>query len=51
MVVFFNDFISCGPISTLDDVVSHIQHIRKVTGSVDNIGIGSDYNGVNRYSF
>ena len=48
MVVFYNDFVSCGPISTLQDVVSHIQHIRKVTGSADYLGIGSDFNGVTR---
>jgi len=48
MVVFYNDFVSCGPISTLQDVVNHIQHIRNVTGSADYLGIGSDFNGVTR---
>lgn len=27
-------------------IVDHIDHIKKVTGTVDNIGIGSDYDGV-----
>ena len=51
MVVFYNDFVSCAPNAALQDVVSHIQHIRKVTGSPDYIGIGSDFNGVTRLIF
>jgi len=51
MVVFYNDFVSCAPNAALQDVVSHIQHIRKVTGSADYIGIGSDFNGVTRLIF
>ena len=31
--------------ATIDDVVKHINHIRKVAG-VDHVGIGGDYNGV-----
>jgi membrane dipeptidase len=27
-------------------IVDHIDHIRQVTGTVDNVGIGSDYDGV-----
>ena len=27
-------------------IVDHIDHIKKVTGTVDNVGIGSDYDGV-----
>lgn len=32
--------------ATLGDIVAHIEHIRKLTGSVENIGIGSDFDGV-----
>jgi membrane dipeptidase len=32
--------------ATLADIVAHIDHIRKLTGSVDAIGIGSDFDGV-----
>ena len=31
--------------ATLDDVVAHIEHIRKIAG-IDAIGIGTDYDGV-----
>ena len=31
--------------ATVDDVVKHINHIRRVAG-VDHVGIGGDYNGV-----
>lgn len=32
--------------ATLADIVAHIEHIKKLTGSVDAIGIGSDFDGV-----
>ncbi len=48
MVVFYNNFVNCDNSASLKDVVRHIEHIRKLIG-VDHIGIGSDYNGVNRY--
>ncbi len=32
--------------ATLSDVVDHIDHVVKLTGSVDYVGIGSDYDGV-----
>ncbi len=32
--------------ATLADVVDHIDHIRKITGNVDAIGIGGDFDGV-----
>jgi membrane dipeptidase len=35
-----------GKIPTVETVVDHIDHIVKVTGSVDNIGLGSDFDGV-----
>ena len=31
--------------ATVEDVVKHINHIRRVAG-VDHVGIGGDYNGV-----
>src|SRR4029079_19430224 len=33
------------PRATLDDVVAHIDHIRKIAG-IDEIGIGSDFDGI-----
>lgn len=48
MVVFYNKFVTCSQSATLHDVVRHIEHIRSVIG-VDHLGIGSDYNGVNRF--
>ena len=32
--------------ATLADAVAHIEHIKKLTGSVDAIGIGADFDGV-----
>ncbi len=34
------------PFATLDDVLNHIDHVVKLAGSVDYVGIGSDYDGV-----
>jgi len=31
---------------TIADAVAHIDHVRKITGGVDAIGIGSDFDGV-----
>jgi membrane dipeptidase len=33
------------PISTIDDVVAHIQHVREVAG-IDHVGLGGDFDGV-----
>lgn len=33
-------------VPTFARIVDHVDHIRKVTGSVDNIGLGSDFDGV-----
>ncbi|XP_048511025.1 dipeptidase 1 isoform X2 [Athalia rosae] len=46
MVSFYPHFISCGEKSTLQDVATHINHIRKVAG-IDHIGIGAGYDGIN----
>ncbi|UTW54942.1 dipeptidase [Kordiimonas sp. SCSIO 12610] len=34
------------PFATLNDVLDHIDHVVQITGSVDFVGIGSDYDGV-----
>ena len=34
------------PFATMDDVLNHIDHVVKITGSVNYVGIGSDYDGV-----
>ncbi len=35
------------PLATLEDVVAHVEHIREVAGP-DHIGLGGDYDGVDR---
>ena len=35
------------PSATLEDVVAHVEHVREVAG-VDHIGLGGDYDGVDR---
>jgi membrane dipeptidase len=35
------------PNATIDDVADHIEHVRKVAG-VDHVGIGSDFDGIER---
>src|SRR3712207_6091240 len=32
------------PRATMDDVIAHIEHVRRVAG-IDHVGIGSDYDG------
>ena len=34
------------PFASLEDVLNHFDHVVKITGSVDYVGIGSDYDGV-----
>ena len=36
-----------GPSATLEDVVAHVEHVREVAG-VEHIGLGGDYDGVDR---
>lgn len=48
MINFYSEFVSCGNparMATLEDVISHIEHVRDVIG-VEHIGIGGDYDGV-----
>ncbi|XP_068247420.1 dipeptidase 1-like [Palaemon carinicauda] len=47
MVSFYNDFLTCGESATIQDVISHINHVRSMAG-VDYVGIGAGYDGVNR---
>ena len=35
------------PVATLDDVVNHVEHVRELAG-VEHIGLGGDYDGVDR---
>ncbi|XP_071743547.1 uncharacterized protein [Lepeophtheirus salmonis] len=46
MVNFFSYFLTCSNISSIEDVVAHINHIRKVAG-IDHVGIGASYDGIN----
>ncbi|XP_059622210.1 dipeptidase 1-like [Phlebotomus argentipes] len=46
MVNFYSLYVG-GSQATIDDVIRHINHIRDVAG-VDHVGIGGDYDGVNR---
>jgi microsomal dipeptidase-like Zn-dependent dipeptidase len=48
MVNFYNGFVSCGDAASVQNVVDHLNHIKNVIGA-DHIGIGSDYDGVNKY--
>ena len=34
------------PYATLDQVLDHFDHVVELTGSVDYVGVGSDYDGV-----
>ncbi|QDP99863.1 membrane dipeptidase [Lysinibacillus fusiformis] len=44
-VVYFPDFI--GENATLDDLVTHVNHLADLVG-VEHIGLGSDYDGIDR---
>lgn len=51
MINFYSMFVHCEPSlsrrANLLDAVKHIEHIRDVIGA-DHIGIGGDYDGVDR---
>ncbi|CAL4105972.1 unnamed protein product, partial [Meganyctiphanes norvegica] len=47
MVSFYNYFLTCNETATLHDVVRHINHIRDVAG-LDHVGLGADYDGINK---
>merc|ERR1719320_963090 len=48
MVNFYSHFLHPEGKATVVDVTRHINHIRAVAG-VDNVGLGSDYNGVDKF--
>ena len=45
MVTFVPQFLVAEGDATLNDVADHIDHVRRLA-SVDNVGIGSDYDGI-----
>ncbi|XP_063594370.1 dipeptidase 1-like [Penaeus indicus] len=47
MVSFYNHFLTCSDHASVEDVVAHINHVRKVAG-VKHVGIGADFDGVNK---
>lgn len=47
MVNFYNDYLTCSKEASLTDVADHIDHIKNVA-SIDNVGLGGDYDGVPR---
>ncbi|XP_045458330.1 dipeptidase 1-like [Melitaea cinxia] len=47
MVNFFPDFVKCSPNATLSDVAEHFHYIKRMIGA-DYVGIGGDFDGVNR---
>ncbi|KAH9638331.1 hypothetical protein HF086_006511 [Spodoptera exigua] len=47
MVNFFPDFVKCAPNATISDVAEHFHYIKRMVGA-DYVGIGGDFDGVNR---
>lgn len=47
MVNFYPEFVKCSPNATITDVAEHFHYIKRLVGA-DFIGIGGDYDGVNR---
>ncbi|XP_015178844.1 PREDICTED: dipeptidase 1-like [Polistes dominula] len=47
MVTFYNYFVKCGPEATISDVAEHIYYIKNLIG-VDHIGVGGDFDGINK---
>ncbi|KAL7647918.1 UNVERIFIED_CONTAM: hypothetical protein RMT77_001528 [Armadillidium vulgare] len=47
MVSFYNHFLTCNQEATIKDVVKHINHVRAIAG-VDHVGIGADFDGVDK---
>ncbi|XP_032458113.1 dipeptidase 1 isoform X2 [Nasonia vitripennis] len=46
MVPFYTYFITCNSTATIQDVIAHINHIRRVAG-IDHVGIGAGFDGIN----
>lgn len=47
MVSFHSVYLSCRQVSTMSDVIAHINYIRAVAG-VQHVGIGAGYDGIDR---
>ncbi|KAI8798721.1 dipeptidase 1 [Biomphalaria glabrata] len=47
MVVFYNDYINCSKTASMEQVADHIDHIKNMIGP-DHVGIGSDFDGIER---
>ncbi|CAL1539767.1 unnamed protein product [Lymnaea stagnalis] len=47
MVNFYSDYVNCSRTASLSQVADHIDHIKNKIGA-DYVGIGSDYDGVER---
>lgn len=47
MCTFVPPFITAQPRATIDDVVTHLEHLREVMG-IDHVGLGGDYDGIDR---
>ncbi len=45
MVNFYSCYVAPDCSSSVEDVVRHVQWVRKTAG-VDHVGIGGDYNGI-----
>lgn len=45
MVNFYAKLVACGERATVDDVVAHINHVRRVAG-VEHVGLGAGYDGI-----
>lgn len=50
MVTFYNYFVKCGSQATVSDVAEHIYYIKNLIG-VDHIGVGGDFDGINKYVY
>merc|ERR1719334_1989475 len=46
MINFFSYFITRSNVSSITDVIAHINHVREVAG-IDSVGIGASYDGIN----
>ena len=44
--VFYPCFLNNTDSATIEDVIKHINYIRNLTGSVDHIALGSDFDGI-----
>lgn len=48
MINFYNNFVTCNNIATLEDVKKHINYVVNITQSYNHVGIGGDFDGVSR---